>query len=138
MDLETARRHIQSCLERMRACYLQPVFDEWALLAAGQPGGVVAYDGPRPDRFRRELPSDAELLRSTTKGREYADGDVEFVSDAAEKRYDAFVKAGPGCFLVLNHTKKTMNEIRGDTKWLGAQAVLFELTEKFRADPLVL
>ena len=29
MDLETARRHISSALERMRACYLQAVFDEW-------------------------------------------------------------------------------------------------------------
>lgn len=138
MDLETARRHIQTCLERMRVCYLQPVFDEWALLAAAKSGGIVAYEGPRPDRFRRELPGDAELLRASTRGKELADGDVEFVFDATETRYDAYVKAGPGCFLILNHTKKTMMDIRADTKWLGAQAVLFELTEKFRADPLEL
>jgi hypothetical protein len=31
-----------------------------------------------------------------------------------------------------------MTEIRADGKWLGAQAVLFELTEKFRVDPLEL
>jgi hypothetical protein len=30
-----------------------------------------------------------------------------------------------------------MDDIRADGKWLAAQAVLFELTEKFRADPLV-
>ncbi len=138
MDLETARRHIQSCLERMRACYLQPVFDEWAILAAATPGGIAAYKGPRPDRFRRELPKDAELLRSSTRGREFADGDVEFVPNAAKTSYDALMKAGPGCFLVLNHTNRTMAEIRADPKWLSAQAVLFELTEKFRVDPLVL
>jgi hypothetical protein len=138
MELETARRHIQSCLERMRACYLQPVFDEWAILAASAPGGVAAYEGPRPDRFRRELPGDTELLRSTTRGKEHADGDLEFVSDAVDTHYDAFVKAGPGCFLILNHTKKTLKEIRADPKWLDAQAVLFELTEKFRVDPLQL
>jgi hypothetical protein len=48
------------------------------------------------------------------------------------------MKVGPASFLVLNHTAKTMNEIRADGKWLGAQAVLFDLSEKFRADPLQL
>jgi hypothetical protein len=134
MDLDTARRQIQSCLERMRVAYLQPVFDEWAVLAAT--GGILAYDGPRPDRFRRELPNDAELLRAGAKGKQLSEGDIEFVADAAETRYDAYMKIGPGSYLVLNHTKKTMAEIRSDTKWLGAQAVLFELTEKFRKDPL--
>jgi hypothetical protein len=58
------------------------------------------------------------------------------VPDAADTCYDAFMKIGPGSYLVLNHTVKTMNEIRADAKWLNAQAVLFELSEKFRADPL--
>src|SRR5438445_243010 len=70
MDLETARRHIQTCLERMRACYLQPVFDEWAILTPPQAGGVIAYSGPRPDVFRRQLPTDAEDLRQRAAGRE--------------------------------------------------------------------
>ena len=123
----------------MRVCYLQPVFDEWAILAAPAPaGGIVAYSGPRPDQFRRQLPSDAELLRARAAGRDFAEGDLEFVPDAAATRYDAFMKVGPASYLVLNHTTKTMDEIRADGKWLGAQAVLFELTEKFRADPLEL
>jgi hypothetical protein len=46
------------------------------------------------------------------------------------------MKIGPASFLVLNHTGKSLAEIRADTRWLAAQAVLFELTEKFRADPL--
>ena len=136
MDLETARRHIQACLERMRAAYLQPVFDEWAVLAPPQAGGVVAYTGPRPEAFRRQLPTDAEDLRQRAAGREFAEGDIEFVPDAADTRYDAFMKIGPMTYLILNHTTKTMTEIRADGKWLNAQAVLFELTEKFRADPL--
>lgn len=137
MDLETARRHIQTTLDRMRVLYLGPVFDEWAILAlpAGK-SGVVAYSGPRPDAFRRNLGSDAEPLRAAAAGKQFAEGDIEFVPDAADTCYDAFMKVGPTSYLVLNHTVKTMNEIRSDGKWLGAQAVLFELTEKFRTDPL--
>jgi hypothetical protein len=138
MDLEIARRYIESAIDRMRACYLQPVFDEWAILSL-QPasGGVVAYKGPRPDVFRRSLPQDAEPLRACASGREFTEGDIEFVPDAADTRYDAFMKVGATSYLVLNHTVKTMTQIRADPKWLGAQAVLFELSEKFRADPLV-
>ena len=139
MDLETARRHIQTCVDRMRAVYQQPVFDEWAILAVpAKTGGIVAYWGPRPERFRQQLPQDAEPLRARAAGRDFADGDLEFVPDAADTRYDAFMKIGAQSYLVLNHTVKTMNEIRADTKWLGAQAVLFELSEKFRSDPLEL
>jgi hypothetical protein len=31
-----------------------------------------------------------------------------------------------------------MEEIRANSRWLGAQKILFELSEKFRADPLEL
>jgi hypothetical protein len=137
MDLETARHHIQAAFDRMRACYLKPVFDEWAILSVpAKTGGVVAYQGPRPDVFRQNLPQDAEPLRALAAGKPFSEGDIEFVPDAASTRYDAFMKIGPTSFLVLNHTVKTLNEIRADAKWLAAQAVLFELSEKFRADPL--
>lgn len=121
----------------MRACYLKPVFDEWAILAVpAKTGGIVAYSGPRADVFRRNLPEDAEPLRAITAGKQFSEGDIEFVPDAADTRYDAFMKIGANSYLVLNHTVKTMNEIRADSKWLAAQVVLFELSEKFRADPL--
>lgn len=123
----------------MRACYLQPVFDEWAILSmSGKSGGVVAYAGARPEVFRRRLPEDAEPLRAITAGKYFSEGDIEFVPDAADTKYDAFMKIGPASYLVLNHTVKTMNEIRADAKWLSAQGALFELSEKFRADPLAL
>lgn len=139
MELATARTHVQTALDRMRACYLKPVFDEWAILAVpASTGGVLAYQGPRPDSFRRNLADDAEPLRATAAGKQFAEGDLEFVPDAADTHYDAFMKIGPTSYLVLNHTVKTMTEIRADAKWLGAQAVLFELSEKFRADPLEL
>lgn len=137
MDLETARRHIEKCCERMRVAYLKPVFDEWAILAVpAKSAGIVAYQGPRPDEFKRNLPDDAEPLRARAVGQDFSEGDIEFVPDAADTRYDAFMKIGPGSYLVLNHTSRTMNEIRADGKWLGAQAALFELSEKFRGDPL--
>jgi hypothetical protein len=139
MDLETARRNIEATVDRMRACYLQPVFDEWAILSiAPKGGGVIAYNGPRPDVFRRRVPDDAEPLRAITSGKEFTEGDIEFVPDAADTRYDAFMKIGAASYLILNHTVKTMTDIRADKKWLGAQAALFELSEKFRADPLAL
>ncbi len=139
MEIATARTHVQTALDRMRACYLKPVFDEWAILAVpASSGGVVAYQGPRPDAFRRNLADDAEPLRAVAAGKQFSDGDLEFVPDAADTHYDAFMKIGPASYLVLNHTVKTMTEIRADGKWLGAQAVLFELSEKFRADPLEL
>ena len=122
----------------MKAAYLRPVFNEWAILAVpAKTGGVLAYEGPRPDKFRQNLPEDAEPLRARAAGKEFTEGDIEFVPDAADTHYDAFIKIGPTAYLVLNHTVKTMTEIRADGKWIGAQAVLFDLSEKFRADPLV-
>jgi hypothetical protein len=139
MDLETARNHIQAAFERMRVAYMQPVFDEWAILAvAAKGGGVVAYQGPRPDAFRRNVATDAEPLRQRAAGKQFAEGDIEFVPDAVDTQYDAFMKIGASSYLVLNHTTKTLNEIRTDGKWLAVQAILFELSEKFRADGLEL
>ena len=137
MDLETARRNIEVAVDRMRACYLQPVFDEWAILSLSpKGGGILAYQGPRPDLFRRNVREDAEPLRAVAAGVDFSEGDIEFVPDAADTRYDAFMKVGPTSYVILNHTVKTMTEIRRDAKWLGAQSVLFELSEKFRSDPL--
>ena len=62
----------------MRAAYLKPVFDEWAILAVpAKTGGVVAYHGPRPDAFRRNLPDDAEPLRARAAGKEFTEGDIQ-------------------------------------------------------------
>ena len=47
---------------------------------------------------------------------------------AADTHYDAFMKIGPASYLVLNHTSKTLTEIRADGKWLAVQAILFELS----------
>jgi hypothetical protein len=137
MELAAARSLIQDALARMNAFYGQPVFDEWVVLAPGaKHGGVLAYVGPRVESFRASVAMDAEPLRALTAGRPLVPGDFEFSPDAAGPRYDAFLKLGPASFLVCNHTAKAMTEIRADPRWLKAQKVFFELSEKFRADPL--
>jgi hypothetical protein len=121
----------------MRAARRQPLFDEWAILTmSAKSGGVNAYQGPRAELFLRNLQSDAEPLRKRAAGKQFAEADIEFSDEGTGTKYDAFMKIGATSYLVLNHTEKTMVDIRADEKWLAAQAVLFELSEKFRADPL--
>ena len=138
MDLATARQHIQNSFERMRALYSKPVFDEWVVLGLGaKPGGVLAYTGPRPENSRAQLADDIEPLRALAEGRDFDVGDFDFALEAAGPRYDALIKIGLTSYLVCNNTDKSMKEIRADARWLKAQAAFFELSEKFRADPLV-
>jgi hypothetical protein len=137
MDLETARQHIQSALARMRALYLKPVFDEWMIIDPGaKHGGILAYTGPRVESFRPQLADDVAPLRATVEGRPLTVGDFEFAQEAAGPRYDALMKVGATSYLVCNNTAKTMAELRADPQWLKAQAAFFDLSEKFRADPL--
>jgi hypothetical protein len=138
MELEVARQQIQTALDRMRAVYRQPVFDEWAILSlAAKHGGVLAYAGPRVESFRSRVPDDAEPLRARAAGRHFSEGDIEFALESGGTHFDAFMKIGAVSYLVCNHTTKSMADIRADERWLKAQAILFELSEKFRADPLV-
>jgi hypothetical protein len=137
MDLAAARQLIQTSLARMDALYRRPLFDEWAILSAGAQPGILAYAGPRPETFRRELPTDSSPLRALIADRELGEGDFEFATEAGGTHYDACMKLGPASFLVCNHTARAMTEIRQDPQWLKAQAEFFALSERFRADPLV-
>ena len=121
----------------MNTAYGQPVFDEWAVLGLGGNKGVLAYNGPRPDKFRREMPDDAAPLRAEAAGQPSGVGDLVFALEAGGTRYDAFLRLGEASYLVCNHTAKTIAEIRANPGWLKVQPILFELGEKFRADPLV-
>jgi hypothetical protein len=136
MDLAVARTHIATALARMNTVYGQPVFDEWALLGLGGTQGILAYVGPRPDSFRRAVPDDAAPLRAEAASQPNSVGDLVFAIETGGTRFDAFLRAGESSYLVYNHTTKSMAEIRANPGWLRAQAVLFELGEKFRADPL--
>lgn len=138
MKIDEALKVIRLHLKRMNELYGRTVFDEWAVLAMGDKGGsrVVAYEGTRAATFAAQLPKDSVLLRSGSTQREHVPGDFEFVHQAEGASLDAFVKLGAKAFLVCNHTGQTMKEIRQDPRWLKAQTAWFELSERFRADPL--
>ena len=139
MDLASARLHIHTAIERMRSVYGAVVFDEWAVLSPGaKHGGVVAYAGPRVENFRPHVKLDAGPLVAETRAEPALIGDLVFALEAAGTRYDVMIRVGEGSYLVCNHTQKTMLEIRAEAGWLKAQALLFELAEKFRNDPLVI
>lgn len=121
----------------MRAIYLRPVFDEWMILdPAAKPNGILAYSGPRAESFRPQLVADVEPLRALAEGRSLTVGDFEFAPEAAGPRHDALMKVGAASYLICNNTGKTISELRSDPRWLKAQSAFFELSEKFRADPL--
>ena len=121
----------------MRSVYGSPVFDEWMILTqGGESGGVPAYEGPRSETFRRQLVTDAAPLRALTENSSLEIGDFEFAQEATGSRHDVVMRVGAASYLVCNHTAKSMAEIRADPRWRKAQAAFFELSEKFRGDPL--
>lgn len=137
MDLATARQEIIAALERLRAAYYRPVFDEWAIVALGaKHGGAVAYMGFRAAEFLEHFQADAALLRALVAARPLEVGEFDFVARAPGSKHDAAIKLGPGSYLVLNNTSKTMAELRTDPRWPHAEPVLAELAARFRQDPL--
>lgn len=122
----------------MDALYQKPVFDEWVVVSFASPEAVVVfYDGPRSETFEKNLHSDSAPLTREMQDRNYSIGDFEFVQEARGSRFDACVRAGETTYLFCNNTYGSMAELRRDPRWLKAQVPFVDLTEKFRADPLV-
>ncbi|HEX2099314.1 MAG TPA: hypothetical protein VHF69_01550 [Candidatus Synoicihabitans sp.] len=122
----------------MNALYGGAIFDEWAvvMLGGGQ-GGLAAYEGPRLEQFRQRFVVDAHELRQLIAERPLTVGDFVFAPAASGTAFDAAVRVGEHAYLVLNHTARTMEDIRRDPRWLQAQKRFVEMTEAIRADPLV-
>jgi len=137
MTLEAAKTLITAALGRMNALYSKTVFDEWVILSleAAQ-GRILAYTGPRAERFQRDFRADVGPLRAEMAGKHFAVGDFEFAPEATGTRYDVCLGIGGSSYLICNHTGKSMAEIRKDPHWLEAQKAFVEMSEKFRADPL--
>jgi len=138
MNLEIASQHIKACRDRMDALYQKPVFDEWVVLSLVQgKAEILAYMGPRADKFKNDLHRDSAPLMSQMQGNYYGVGDFEFVDNAGSSRYDACIRLGHTSYLLCNNTYGTLAALRQDVRWLEAQKPFVDLTEKFRVDPLV-
>jgi hypothetical protein len=136
MDLPAARNAIQTAIDRSRAVYRETVFDEWAVVSRGAKKGIRVYVGPRAESFGKDFPSDAEPLRATVSGRELHEGDIEFTLEGAGSKHDVLMMLGANSYLLLNHTEKTIEDLKSNPRWGAVQAILFELSEKFRQSPL--
>lgn len=139
MNLEQATRLIEDCAARMNALYQGMVFDEWAIVSfTGQPGRVLYYRGPRRENFEKNLVGDLKELRVQLIHNTHGVGDFEFARHAVGTRVEAFMVIGQGLYLMCNNTTSSMDAIAQKPRWLSAQVPFVELSDAFRANPLVL
>jgi hypothetical protein len=137
MKLDPAKALITAALGRMNALYNKTVFDEWMLVSLqADRGSLLAYEGPRPESYRRRFADDIVPLRAEMAGKRLAVGDFEFAPEATGTHFDGCIRVAETSYLLCNHTGKSMAEIRRDPRWLQAQKAFVELSEKFRRDPL--
>jgi hypothetical protein len=113
------------------------VFDEWAIVSL-QRGKerIVAYQGPRKDAFQKNFVNDLGGLRAEVLTTKHQPGHFDFARHGVGTGFEAFVCVGNELYLICNNTQTTMNDIAKDARWLDAQKVFAELTDKFRADAL--
>lgn len=137
MTLTEATDHIHRCLKNMAERFGAFVFDEWAIVLLGDSrGSVLAYEGPRPDEFRRTFSDDIRPLREAIIDGMHEVGDFEFAHEARGTPFDAFILVAPRCYLLFNHTRLSMAEIRRDPRWIRAQLPFVALSETFQVEPL--
>ncbi len=139
MNLETARKLVAQCREKMDTAYQKPVFDEWVVVSfapAPALADILAYEGPRAETYKKSLHADSAPLAREMQDHAYEIGDFEFVGDARGSHFDACVRIGNRTYLLCNNTYGTLSDLRQDARWLKAQKPFVDLTEKFRTDPL--
>lgn len=138
MTLDASVKLIQSCAEQMNERYKKVVFDEWAIISLNdRKGRLLAYIGPRKSGFQNNFLSDAGSLRSGLLAAESNVGDFDFAWYGVGTGFESFMVLGDGIFLICNNTVQSMDGISKDPLWIGAQVPFVELSDKFRADPLV-
>lgn len=137
MNLADARSAVIHAIDRMAAAYGSPVFDEWVLVKlAREQGAILAYAGPRADRYKQAFLNDVAPLRVELGQQRMAVGDFAFAPDATGTPFDACVRLGESAYLFCNHTTKSMAEIRRAPRWLEAQKPFLALSARFQSDPL--
>jgi hypothetical protein len=138
MTLEEAISRIKSCANEMDARYGQTVFDEWAVLSlAENKARVLAYIGPRKDDFLKNFANDLGSLRAELLDTNYGTGDFAFARHGVGTLFEAFMVLGSAIYLICNNTRKSMDTIAKEPKWLNAQVPFAELGDKLRTNPLV-
>jgi len=137
MNTADACSLIESTMKRMNALYSATVFDEWVVIRAGPPATLERYAGSRPDEFRRNFARDIVPLEREAADRSHEVGDFDFARAATGTQFDAVLKLGEGSYLLCNNTQASMEQIRANPLWLKAQVPFVELSDKFRAKPLV-
>lgn len=138
MNLDEATQLIQTQMDRMAEVYKKPVFDEWAVLfILERRGRILSYHGPRRDDFQRSFLEDVKALGPELLSGRQNIGDFEFSTEGAGTGFDAFIVLGRGLFLICNNTTQSIAGITRNPLWLSAQVPFVELSDRFRADPLV-
>jgi len=138
MTLDQAKKLISTCARQMDAQYKKVVFDEWAIISlSDQKGHLLAYIGPRKTGFQKNFLADAGTLRASLLGGKVNVGDFEFARHGVGTGFESFLVLGDGLFLICNNTVQSMDAITQDPAWLAAQVPFVELSDRFRADPLL-
>jgi len=138
MNLQQAIAQVESHLDEADQAYGSVLFDEWMLVwLTTSHREMLHYFGPRTKHTKEEFNADLAPLRAEILSGDYHTGDLEFARDAAGTRFDAFIVAGTGRYLILNNVEKTIQQITANPKWHAAQVAIVKLSEAFRRDPLV-
>ena len=139
MTLDETKGFIRICASQMNTRYGKTVFDEWAVVSlAENKARVMAYVGPRNDDFLKNFVNDLGGLRGELLGAKYGVGDFVFARHGIGTGFEVFMVLGPGIYLICNNTHESMDSIAKDPRWLGAQVPFAELSDKIRANPLVI
>jgi hypothetical protein len=138
MTLEQSAKLIKGCAEQMNSRYKSVVFDEWAVVSlTHKRSRILNYVGPRNDDFLKNFANDLGSLRTQILNPDHAAGDFEFSRHGVGTLHEAFMVVSDGVYLICNNTKNTMEGITKDARWIDAQVPFVELSDKFRASPLV-
>jgi len=139
MTLDETKTFIRACASQMDLRYGKTVFDEWAVVSlAENKARVLSYAGPRNDDFLKNFVHDLGGLRAELLGAKYGVGDFAFARHGVGTGFEVFMVLGQGIYLICNNTRESMDAIAKDPRWLGAQVPFAELSDKVRANPLLI
>lgn len=139
MTLDEICGKIKDCAGKMNTRYGGVVFDEWVVLSLDHNRArILHYIGPRNDEFLKSFVNDLGALRTSLLDAQYGPGDFEFARHGVGTGIESFLVLGQGLYLVCNDTRKSMDEIAKNPRWLEAQVPFVELAESVRSNPLAI